>query len=311
MLIFDLLFFGICFFLVLQSADFAIRFSTRLARMFGVSDFVISFFIVAVISALPETIISLVSHAEGKTDVALMALLGGNIIDLTFVFGVLAILGNGIRVESQLMRKDTLYLLLLLLPLLLGIDGSIGRFEGVVLMISGLLFFYTLSIEKNLFKQGHKRPYKHIVRIGLLLGLSLIVMLVSADLTIKYLSEVAFDIGIPEIIVALLVIATGTCLPELIFSLQSVRANHDSLALGDILGVVIIDSTIVLGALALFRPIMVDITYMRVLGFFTALGACVLIYFIKRRKVLGRAEGLFLLAFYAVFVLTEFMLYYG
>jgi cation:H+ antiporter len=311
MLVVDLLLFGVCFFLVLRSADYAIRYATRIARLVGLTDFVISFFIVAIISALPETIIGFVAHMEGKPDIALMTLLGSKVIDLTLVFGILAFVGRGVRVESQLMRKDALYLVLVLLPLLLGIDGEITRPEGLVLVIAGLMFFYTLTIEKNLFHTAHKRHHPHIARALLLLGASLVVMLVSAHFTIVLLGEVAVDIGVPEILVALLVIATGTCLPEAIFAVRSVLAKHDGLALGDLLGVVIIDATIVLGIFAIVQPIVVDVTFLRVLGLFLAISACLLIYFIKRRHSIGRVEGIMLFALYIAFIAVQFRLHYG
>jgi cation:H+ antiporter len=306
-----LLFFGICFFIVLKSADYAIRYASRLAKLLELSDFIISFFIVAVISALPEMVISILSNIEGKQDVAIMALLGSNVVDLTLVFGIVALFARGIHVESHLMKKDALYLVLLVLPLLLGIDGMITRAEGLVLIMSGLLFFYTLSIEKSIFSHKVQRDkYGALARTAGLLAMSLLVMVVSADFTIGFLSLVALDIGAPEILVALLVLATGTCLPELIFTIQSVRAKHDGLALGNILGVVIIDATLVLGILAIIHPIIVAAPYLRVIALFNALGACLLIYFIKTKKLLRRVEGIFLIAFYVAFVVVEFAMYF-
>ncbi len=260
---------------------------------------------------MPETVISIIANIAGKPDVAVMALLGSNVVDMTFVFGMVAIFAHGIKVKSEVMRKDVLYLVLLCLPLLLGIDGTISRTEGVVLLLSGLLFFYTLSIERNMFHGIERKNIGSAVRTGIFLAVSLAVMIYAAHHTIRFLSIVALDIGMPEIIVALIVIATGTCLPELLFTIQSVRSGHDGLALGDILGVVIIDATIVLGVMTIISPITVDVTFMRVLGLFNALAACMLIYFIKARSMLRRTEGIFLLCLYVAFVAIEFKLFYS
>jgi cation:H+ antiporter len=306
-LVLNLLGFFVCFFIVLKAVDYAIKYSTLLARIFGLDEFVISFFVVAVISALPESVISILANIEGKQEVAVMTLIGGNVVDLTFVFGVIALFAYaGVKIESHIMKKDAFYLVLLVLPLLLAIDGKLSRPEGVVLMISGLLFFYTLSVEKKIFEHTVSfSQFPSIVRALLLLAVSLGVMLFFAHWTIKFLSLVALDLGVPELIVALFIIATGTCLPELLFGIQSVRSKHDSLALGNILGVVIIDSTIVLGLLAIIRPIVLEVTYLQVITFFNALGACVLFYYIRKGQALNRGTGIMLLAFYVVFVVVQ------
>jgi len=304
-----LFFFALSFFIVLKAADYAIKYASRLARILKFSDFIISFFIVAIVSAAPETVISILSHIKGRTDIAVTALIGSDVIDLSFVFGIVALFANGIKIESPLMKKDAFYLFLLALPLFLGIDGVITRWEGAVLLVCGLVFLLTLSIDKGVFKKKvHSEDYGKIAKNVFLLAVSLFVMIYAADLTIGSLSIFASDIGLSDLFITLVIIGTGTCLPELLFTIESVRGQHKDLALGNILGVVIIDATIIFGILALIHPVVVNVTFLRVLLFFNALGACVLFFFIKTKAVLNKVEAFMLLAFYAAFIAVMFLL---
>jgi cation:H+ antiporter len=300
--------FLVCFIAVLKAASYAIRFSTKLAMLFGVSDFVISFFVVAVVSAMPETVISLLANVEGKPATAVMTLLASNVVDLTLIFGVIALVTGKVKVESKLLRIDTIYLALLALPLLLGIDGAISRAEGIVLLLAGLAFFYTVFVQKPLERKHIPKHHGTIIRTAALLVGSILVLIVAAHYTISYAGTIARMLHIPEFVIALLIISIGTCLPEFIYSLQAIISKHEQLALGDILGTVIIDATIILGIVAIVRPISVDPMLFRVTAFFNALSACVLIYYIRMNKELNRGHGIVLVFFYFVFIIVELFL---
>lgn len=293
--------FLLCFLVVLKSAQYAVRYSTRLGAAFGMSEFIISFFIVAVVSALPETVVATISHLEGDAASAVMTLLGSNVADLTLVFGIIAIYAGGIKVESKLLRMDIFYLLFLLLPLLLAWDGALSRIDGIVLILCGAAFFYTLVIQRLLFHKHRERHYGHIMRMSMFLAGSVLLMVLSAHFALHFAEKMAIGLGIAELLIVVFVIGIGSCMPELVYSIRAVQQEHNNLALGDILGTVIIDATIVLGAIAVAKPIMMDATLFRATALFNVLSAVALILFIKLNNELTRKEGLVLTAIYAVF----------
>lgn len=304
-----LLVFVISFYVVLKATDFAIKHSVKLSNLLKLSEFAISFFVVAAISSLPETIIAFFSQAAGHSELAVTALIGSDVIDVTLVFGILALFARGISVHSPFMKKDMAYLFVLTLPLFLGIDGTITRWEGAALVISGVLFLQSLSADQGLFKHHVPRgSYKSIAKHTALLILSVLIMMYAATFTVNSISVIALDLGLSARFVAVLIIGTGVCLPELLFSIQSVRQGYRELALGNILGVIVIDSTIILGLLALVSPLVVDVSFLRVLLFFAALSSCVLMWFIKSGYGLSKREGVLLLAFYGAFIAVMFSL---
>ena len=148
-MIINLLLFLIMLFLLIKSAEYSITYSSRLARSLRMSEFLISFFIVAVISVFPETTISIVSSLKGVPELGLGTLIGSNITDLTLVLGIVVLLSkrDGLTIQSKILRKDFVYLILLLLPVLLGFDAHFSRIDGLILIISCIIFFISLYID--------------------------------------------------------------------------------------------------------------------------------------------------------------------
>lgn len=92
-----------------------------------------------------------------------------------------------------------------------------------------------------------------LVVVVLLLALALVVF--SADKLIDGAVIVSAELGIPRIVVGATVISLGTTLPELATSIVAVAQGSSDLAVGNATGSVITNTTLVLGAGALFGSI--------------------------------------------------------
>jgi cation:H+ antiporter len=295
-------------FLLTKSAQYAIDYSSRLAKALRLSEFIISFFVVALISASPEASVSIISALKGKPDFGIGALLGSNVVDLTIVFSMAALFAKGsISVKSAILKKDLLYLLLLAFPLLLGLDGNFSRVDGIVLVLSGIFFFITLSIESRMFRKrlDYSKSYSAAVNL-LLLALSFAAIIVSAYFTVKYGVSFANDVGIPPMLVSLTVISIGTCLPELMFSIKAVRSSHSELALGDILGTVIADATIFLGLVVLISPFSFNPNLIFVTGGAMFLAGLAVLFCLDEKKSLTKSDAIFMIIFYLTYLVIEF-----
>src|SRR3989338_456709 len=135
--------FVVALFMVIKGATLATKHAARLAEHFRLSKYTIGFIVIAVISILPETFISINAALEGVPSFGLATLFGSNIADLTLVFTVIVLFaGRGVKVENKILTHHSIYPLLLLLPLVLGLDGYFSRLEGVALIIAGAIFYY-------------------------------------------------------------------------------------------------------------------------------------------------------------------------
>lgn len=303
----DFLLFIIFLVCLIKTADWSIKYSTLLAESFNLSKFVVGYIIVAVISILPEAFIVITSALDGVPEFGLGTLLGSNVADLTLVIAlVIFFSGKPLKIESKIIKSFWLQIGILLVPLLLGYDGHFTRIEGAVLFVTGLIFYY-ITLKGSI---GEFKAVEHRFRIKyiLMLLVSMACLLLAAKLTVDYGILLANDLKINPMFVGMFLVAIGTTLPEMMFSLKAARKNHDSLAVGDILGTVTADATIVVGVLAIITPFSFPHKLIYITGGFMLLSTFVLFRFMKSGKTISRQEGFLLLVLYIIFVLTELAL---
>lgn len=293
--------------LVVKSADLALHYSSQIAKSLRIGSHVVGFLLIAGVSILPETFIAVVSASQGVPSFGLGTLWGSNVADLTIVFTIVAFFSlHEIKVKSDVLNAAGFYLLILSLPLLLGLDGYFSRIEGAALIVFGV-FFYSWVLKKAK-REATIVTTKFSFQNFFLFLFSMGLLLLGAQLTVTYGVELAEAIHVNPVLIGILIVALGTTLPELFFSIRAVQHNHDSLALGDILGTVMSDATIVVGIVALIQPFAFDQHLVRVTGVFMLLAAAFLFYLMKSGKSLTKKEGLLLFLFYIGYVLTEYVM---
>lgn len=89
----------------------------------------------------------------------------------------------------------------------------------------------------------------------LLIGFILIVNF--SDVLVDAASSIANSLKIPKIVIALTIVAFGTCAPEIAISFNSVLANNGSMAIANVVGSCIINVLLVIGLAAIISPIKV------------------------------------------------------
>lgn len=297
--------FVVFLFFVIKSADFAMRFASRIADGMKISKYVIGFILVAAISVLPEMFISIASAFQGMPAFGLGTLFGSNVADLTLVFAVIILLANSqIRVESKIIKNSWLYLCTLAVPIVLGLDGYYARGEGLIMILVGLLFYFDLLKKNPAKKIEGIRVFSWKDFFGLVLSMG--VLLAASTMTVKFGVLLAHSLHINPVFVGMLFVGISTTFPEMFFSIKAVKNNHANLAIGDILGTVITDGAIIVGILAMIKPFFFNQRIVYVTAMFMLLAAALLLRFMQTGKTLTKKEGLFLLFFYLLFVLTEF-----
>lgn len=296
-----------------KSASVALHAAVALSRLAGLTEFVISLAVITFISVLPEAVIVILSALRGSPTLGLGTLIGSNVADLTLIFGTVAAAAPGaVSAEPAFVKRDYVFLGFLLLPLILGFTGYYSRMDGAILTAAGVLFFFIIAEMK---RRGHAQyPAHHhhssfsAAKYLALLAASLAVMAGAAYYAVGYASRIAAIAGLAPALVGLLIVAPGTCLPELALSLRAVRRHHNTLAFGDVLGTVVIDATLVLGILALITPYAFNPRIIIVTGIFMLLAGLLFFALLRSGRRLTRSEGWLLILFYAVFIAVELAL---
>ncbi len=293
--------------LVAKGSTLATRYAGRLAQSYRLSSYAVGFIVVAVISILPETFISIKAAFSGVPSFGLGVLFGSNIADLTLVLALIIFLaGRGVRIESKILRHHVAYPLLLLVPLVLGFDGSFTRIEGAALVLLGCIFYY-VSLREGGNEPAPAESVGPRWKNASMLLASMGILLVGAHFTVESAAAIAGMLGVNPVLIGLLVVGLGTTLPEFFFSLKSVRQRNDSLAVGDILGTVLADATIVVGILALANPFAFPKRIIYITGIFMLFASVILFHFMRSGRTITRREARMLLVFWVSFVLVEFV----
>ncbi|MGE5298217.1 MAG: sodium:calcium antiporter [Acidobacteriaceae bacterium] len=303
----NLFIFVVALALVIKGSIWATRYAASLAESFRLSKYTVGFIIISVISILPETFISIDSAFAGVPSFGLATLFGSNIADLTLVLAAIILLvGRGLKVEGKILKSRSVYPFILLLPLVLGINGHYSRLEGIALILCGGIFYY-LALKNDVdntvvINSGYKR-----VKNAFMLSISMAVLLVGAHFTVSSATILAGYVGVSPVIIGMLIVGLGTTIPEFFFSLRSVQKRDDSLAIGDILGTVLADATIVVGILALVQPFYFPKKIIYITGLFMVAASLLLFRLMRSGRTLSRKESYFLIAFWLTFVIVEFV----
>lgn len=296
---------GFSLFLLIKGATMATRYAVNVAESFRMSKYVVGFIIVAIISILPETLISINSAIEGIPSLGLGTLFGSNVADLTLVFAIIVIATKkNIKIESKILKNNIIYPFILLIPIILGLDGYYSRLEGLSLLIIGLIFYF-FAFKNNDEPKLEIVTKKNRTRYIVLLIFSMIILLAGSHFAVTSTTSLAKIMNISPIIIGMFIMGLGATIPELLFSIKSVNDDADSLAVGDILGTVLADATIVVGILALINPFSFPIKIVYITGVFMVISSFLLFYFMKSGKTLTKKEVFILFIFWIIFILTE------
>ena len=179
-MLFEVIFFILsCLFLVL-SGSWTIKYITRLAASLRISHFSIGFIIMALATSFPELFVGISSALAKNPSISLGNVIGANILDLTLVIAIPALLGAGIKIKSKTLKRDSIMMLLTALaPLILtAFDKTLSRSDGVILILIFIVYGWHLFTEKIDFKTNiEKKNTDKIINILFFLGSIMILFL--------------------------------------------------------------------------------------------------------------------------------------
>lgn len=292
------------FVLLIWSAERFVEGAAVSAHYAGMPPLLIGMLVVGFGTSLPEILVSTMAAFDGNSALALGNALGSNIVNITLILGVTALIAP-IAVHSTIVRTE--------LPILLAITLVIGvmlwnftiSFYEALLLIAGFLLLIgwtvwrgmrtkedTLAIEMDAKLTQQTLSLRKAI-MWLVIGLALLV--VSSRILVWGAVEIAQQLGVSDLIIGLTIVALGTSLPELAASIIAARKGEHDIAVGNVVGSNIFNSLAVIGIAGAIEPIR-DITeevfwrdWMVMLAV-TVLLLLVSMRFGKTREI-NRAEG--------------------
>ena len=126
-------------------------------------------------------------------------------------------------------------------------------------------------------------------------------VLYGADRLTEGASALARRMNVPEIIIGLTIVAAGTSAPELFVSMVSALKGTPDMAIGNVVGSNTMNAMLIVGCAAMVAPMTISKSTVRKDIPFSVF-ASVLLVLLSLNSFLGRLDGIFLLAGFALFM---------
>lgn len=319
--------------IILIGAELFVNGIEWLGKKLNLSEGAVGSVLAAVGTALPETLIPIIAIVFGNTahssEIGIGAILGAPLMLSTlamFVTGI-AVIGfrhrrsRGTKVVadySSMSRDLGFFIVVYFVAVMAGLIPEAGRtFQIIIaLMMIAAYFWYVFAMftqERDLesdhslppcyFARQKASPTLGIVIIQVLAALILIIA--GAKAFVASVTDIATMYAIPAFVLALIITPIATELPEKFNSVIWVSREKDTLALGNITGAMVFQSSLI-PALGIFLTDW-QLTSSALMAAMLAIASAGLLFYELRKKEHITAPMLILGGlFYAIFLLSVF-----
>ena len=321
----SIILFAIGLVLLIKGGDWFVDGATGIAKRFNLPDIVVGATVVSIGTTLPEVMVSTTGALQGSGAMAYGNAIG-SIICNTALIAAISIVCNPGPVNVKSMKTPAIFFFLasgLYCLAAYGL-GTFPRWMGFVML--GIFAVYMVLTVRNGManpdtaeeEEEEEGKQRSLIMELILLVVGAAVIAVGADLLVEHGQIIAIGLGVPETVVALLFVALGTSLPELVTTITSLKKGRASLGVGNVIGANVFNLVLVSGVAVSLAPfdvpcenLLLDtgLNLSLVFDIPVMLGVMSLMIFpALMKKKLGRWQGVALLSIYAAFVVCQFIL---
>lgn len=314
----DFIFVAVGLALLFIAGEATLRGAIGLAKKLNVSPAVIGLTVVGFGTSAPEMVVTVQAALLDQSDLAIGNVVGSNISNLLLILGVGAAIWP-LTCEVSAARRDAGMMIgTALLLVALGMTGEIVRWQGVVMLAAlfALLGWSYLHDKKSQAAADgaadddlHAKEVEEVGEvpsnpwaIGALTVFGIGGLVFGADLLVDGAVGIATDLGVPESIIGLTLVALGTSLPELAATVVAALRRHTDVAIANVMGSCVFNVLAILGVTAIVKPLTIapDI---QSIDLWVMLAASLLVLgLLLRGQRIGRAGGWILLAAYVGYI---------
>lgn len=227
------------------AADHLVLGAGRVARRLRMSPVVVGVVVIGLGTSAPEFLVSGLAAARGDGGLAVGNLVGSNVVNLTLVLGLAALLGP-VVVRSSVVRREAPLSVMAVVLFAVAVWWGLGPALGAVLGVTGLAVLVLLVVQARR-ESGEAMPaeveefladeprhsfgWEAVRTVAGLAG-----TLAGAELLVANAAAVADRLGAPQVVVGFTLVAIGTSLPELVTAIQAQRRGESDLLVGNLLG---------------------------------------------------------------------------
>ncbi|WP_271399180.1 calcium/sodium antiporter [Salinicoccus roseus] len=307
------------FVLLIKGADYFVEGASNIAVKLNVSPLLVGLTIVALGTSSPEATVAILAALEGSPGVVLGNVIGSNIVNITVVIGLTALIAP-LTVQSETVRKEIPFAMLAAIVLMIlmadvALQGAganiINRGDGIIILLFFSVFLYYVfemamknrssTVEKVDADTGESWLKNILFTIG-----GLIAIIIGGEMVVSSATEIALSLGMSEALVGLTIVAIGTSLPEIMTSVTAALKGKGDMAIGNVVGSNIFNIFFVTGTASTVAPIAAESKLF--FDGWVMVGLTVLLLIFSRTHFkIGRREGAVLLLAYITYLIYIIM----
>ena len=310
MIFVHILFYFLAFLLLWYCSGIIVDSVGRLATKLKLSSFAVSFFVLGILTSIPEFSVGLNSIINKTPDIFVGNLLGASLILFILVIPLLAVFGGGVKLVHQLGENNLIFsLLVVAAPTFLIADNILTRTEGVFLILIYIILFYFIEKKNGLMVISQEKKVfpdkKHFLEDSITVVLAAIIIFITSKFIVNETIYFASFFQISSFLISLVILSVGTNLPELSLAIKSIFLGKKEVALGDYLGSAAAN-TLLFGVFTLLngRRVNVSVYSFRIL-LLTLLSLGVFYLFSRSKNEISKKEGKILLLIYLLFIVVQ------
>jgi len=248
---------------LIAGADIIIRGLANIAIKTDIPHYIIGAVFLTIGSTLPEIFVAVYSNIDNQTDILVSSIIGNYIFNITITFATILLIAKNIKIKNNLFRKDSIWIFTsLFILLLVSIDKIISFFDAIILIIIMILYITVLFESKksvDIVKDipiDNRNPLLSI----LIIIIGMILLSIGSIFIIESVVAIASYFNINSWIIGIIMVSFATSLPELIITILAIYKDKVDLAIANIIGSTIANSTIVIGFASLVKPIELNLS---------------------------------------------------
>lgn len=228
--------------LLVVAADQLVVGASRVASWLRIAPVVVGVVVIGLGTSSPEFLVAGLAAARGEVALSLASLVGSNIVNVTLILGVAALVAP-IAVKSTTVRREAPMSVAAVLVFAVAVLLGLGMLAGVVLAVAAAAAMWTLV---RVARRTGERPVESVatlatrrIRPAIEIGRTVLGLggtLLGAQILVVNAAELAVELGVSAEVVGFTLVAVGTSLPELVTAVQAQRRRESDLLVGNLLG---------------------------------------------------------------------------
>ncbi|MHB1355392.1 MAG: sodium:calcium antiporter [Anaerolineae bacterium] len=317
--------------LMVLAANLAVQKMVDLAEYLKLSATFMGMTVISLATSIPEITAHLTASGSiltGTLDykvgsaIVLGSNIGSNVVQQTLIMAAVVLVSGSLYFRRYFLWKSLFPLIgTAVVCLILGLDGSYSRVDGVFLF--GLFIAYTFYLfidERKHFGKGEssneikpepaiKTSQQALVAVIITIG-TMTVTVLAAQMVLGVTERVVMVTGVGGSMLGVVTLGVASALPELTTALAGARNKAHGISIGTLVGSNITNPLVGIGLGAIVstyaapRPLLAwDLPWQAVSG------AILLVYLLLRKGRIGRAGSIYFVGMYIVYILFRVLFF--